>query len=155
MTEDGDLVEAYRRADQRLRLMLLGDGVSEPGMVKGEESRARVTAALRHIRDLFARAVGEDSERVVAAEARMARLEEELLRVASLAAARADEAPGDADRFLTPAEAAEELGVSVSSVYRAVRNDRIRALRAANRRNGELRIPASELLRVRGGRGSL
>lgn len=154
MTEDGDLVEAYRRADQRLRLMLLGDGVSEPGMVKGEEPRARTTAALRHMRDLFNRAAGEESERVIAAEARMARLEEELLRLASLAAK--DEEPGeDPGRFLTPAEAAEELGVSVSSVYRAVRTDRIHALRTANQRNGPLLIAASELLRVRGGRSSL
>ncbi len=155
MSQDGDLVEAYRRADQRLRLMLLGDGVSEPGMVKGEEPRARASAALRHMRELFGHAAGEESERVVAAEARMARLEEELLRLASLAARPEEEPPDDADRFLTPAEAAQELGISVSSVYRAVRTDRIRALRAANRRNGALRIPASELVRVRGTRGSL
>lgn len=156
MTEDGDLVESYRRADQRLKLMLLGDGMSEPGMVKGEEPRARTTAALRHMRNLFNRAAGEESERVIEAEARLARLEDELLRVATLAAKNDEPPPSEPDdRFLTPAEAAQELGMSVSSVYRAVRNDRIRALRATNRRNGALRIPVSEVTRVRGSRRSL
>ena len=147
MQQDADLVEAYRRAEQRLRLMLLGDGMTEPGMVKGEESRARATGALRGMRDVFTRAVGDGAEHTASTEARMARLEEELQRLASLAARGETES----DRLFTPAEAAEELGVSVSSVYRAVRDDRIRALRATNRPNGELRIPAAELARVRSG----
>lgn len=145
MRQDWDLVEAYRRAELRLRLMLLGDGMTEPGMVKGEESRARVTAALRGMRDVFTRAVGESGERETTTEAQIARLEDELQRVARLAA----HAETDADRLLTPAEAANELGVSVNAVYRAVKADRIRALREANQPNGTLRIPASELDRIR------
>lgn len=152
MNQDGDLVEAYRRADQRLRLMLLGDGLSEPGIVKGEEARARATAALRQMRELFNQALAVDTERADAAESRSTQLEAELLHLAERAA-RAEQPGGDeADRFLTPAEAAEELGVSVSSVYRAVRSDRIRALRTPNRRNGALRIPESEVARIRGPR---
>lgn len=149
MSQGEDLVEAYRRVDQRLRLMLLGDGVTEPGMIKGEESRTRVTAALRHMRDLFTRVAGEESERTTAAEARLARLEEDLLRVASIAA-KIEEPEDDPTRFLTPAEAAERLGVSVSAVYRAVRSEKIHALRTANQPNGALLIPASEVSRVRG-----
>lgn len=150
MHQDEDLVKAYRRADQRLRLMLLGDGTTEPGLVKGEEARARATAALRQMRELFMQAVSEAGELAATADARSAFLEEELLRLASLAT-NVDGAHVD-DRFLTPAEAAEELGVSVSAVYRAVRTDRIHALRDENRRNGALRIPASELGRLRGDR---
>jgi len=146
MHEGEDVVEAYRRAELRLRLMLLGDGTSEPGMVRGEEPRARASAALRRMRDLFTQAVAEEAERAPASEGRPARLEADLHRIAASVASGDDE-PG---RLLTPAEAADELGVSVSSVYRAVRSDRIRGLRATNRRNGALRIPASEVARVRG-----
>lgn len=151
MDQGEDVVEAYRRTEQRLRLMLLGDGTNEPGMVRGEEQRTRASAALRRMRDLFTQAVGVGAEGTAASEARMSRLEEELHRIAAGAASGGD-AP---ERLLTPAEAADELGVSVSSVYRAVRSDRIRGLRATNRRNGALRIPASEVARVRGAsRGS-
>ena len=85
MTPAGDSVETYRKADLRLRLLLLGDGFDMPGLVKGEESRLRVTAELRHMRGAFDAAVVEREEggRAEKAEARVADLEEELRGIAS------------------------------------------------------------------------
>ena len=44
-------LEMYRTADRQLRLLLLGDGVDTPGLVKGEDFRGRVIADLRHMRE--------------------------------------------------------------------------------------------------------
>ena len=147
MRQDEDLAEAYRRADQGLRRMLLGDGMLEVGLVKGEEARARVTAALRQLRELFLQARGEAREPSTQSEAGTVELEQELHAVARSAASsdvrgRTD----DRDRLLTPSEAAEELGISVSSVYRAIKSERITAVRSTDR---TLRIPAGELERIR------
>lgn len=142
-TDEDDVAEAYRLAEQRLRLILLGDGMSEPGAVKGEELRTRVATAMRHMREAFAARAGD--ERVRQAEARVAGLESELLRRAAEAAVPSPEAAA----LLTPAEAADELGVSVNAIYRAVRKDEITALRPSNRTRGALRIPSSELARYR------
>ena len=43
--------ENYRRVEQRLRDVLLGDGMNSPGVVKGEEQRAKVSAHLRMMRE--------------------------------------------------------------------------------------------------------
>jgi hypothetical protein len=43
--------EKYKRAEQRLRTILLGDGTYEPGVVHGEEQRAKVAAQLRVMRE--------------------------------------------------------------------------------------------------------
>lgn len=134
MHEPGDVAEAYRRAEQRLRLILLGDGLSEPGIVKGEEARLRVTTALRHMREAFAQALDNDAE-----------LQEELLRRASDASERTPKS----GVLLTPTEVAQELGVSVDVVYRSVKRREIAALRTGDSRRGALRIPASELGRLR------
>jgi excisionase family DNA binding protein len=136
--------EMYRSSDRQLRLLLLGDGVDTPGLVKGEEFRRRVIADLRRMRDAFDAAVSESepvpAERV---EPRGADLEEELRRIAS-ARSRTRQWP-DA---VTPAEAAQALRVSVSSIYRAVRKGEIRATRVTGKKRGALRIPARELERI-------
>jgi hypothetical protein len=46
-----DLSETYKKAERRLRGLLLGDGLSEPGVVKGDERRGRVVAELRRMRE--------------------------------------------------------------------------------------------------------
>lgn len=43
--------EKYRKVEQRLRDVLLGDGMNSPGVVKGEEQRAKVSAHLRMMRE--------------------------------------------------------------------------------------------------------
>ena len=148
MTPASDSVEAYRTAYLRLRLLLLGDGIDMPGLVRGEESRLRVTAELRHMRDVFHAGVVEDKEgRAEKAEARVVNLEEELRKIASFRA-HAQQMRTDAiPVLLTPAESAKALRLSVSSIYRAVRDGEIRAVRLTNKRGGALRIPASEIQR--------
>jgi excisionase family DNA binding protein len=136
-----EVTETYRRAEQRLRLLLLGDGVSEPGVVKGEEARTRVTTALRQMRESLAEALG--------AETRASELQDELLR---LAAGHTD-ASAETETLLTPAEVARELDVSVGRVYRAVKRNKIAALRTGKSDRSALRIPASEVGRLRESRG--
>ena len=48
-----DPSETYKRAERRLRGLLLGDGVTEPGVVKGDERREHVAAELRRMRQAF------------------------------------------------------------------------------------------------------
>jgi excisionase family DNA binding protein len=141
--------ETYRRSEQRLRLLLLGDGVDSPGRVKGEDYRGQVAAELRRMRHAFDAAVLAGEERRaenVAAGA--AGLQEELQAIAasrSLARLAWPEAlPG----LVTPAEAAQVLEMSVGSVYRAVKQGEIRAVRLTDKKRGALRIPASELERI-------
>ena len=143
--DSGEVAEGYRRAEQRLRLLLLGDGLSEVGVVKGEEARLRVTTALRHMREAFAAAVEHDTGRVEAARARANELQDELLRLASQAATPNRES----EAVLTATEVAQELGVSVTAVYRAVKRNEIAAFRIGNGERGALRIPASEVGRLR------
>lgn len=73
----------YRRAERRLRALLLGDGVYEPGIAKGEESRSRAARELRVMREAFDEIVRGGGDRVEQVEARLADLEEELKRLAS------------------------------------------------------------------------
>jgi hypothetical protein len=77
-------IDAYRAAEQRLRLLLMGDGLYEVGIVRGESARARVNAELRHLRAAFDEVVAETE----AGEARILGLEEELKARASSAARR-------------------------------------------------------------------
>jgi len=84
MTPAGELVEMYRKADYRLRLLLLGDGTNTAGLVRGDERRQQVGRELRHMRDAFdAVLLASDEGRAENAEARVADLEEELRRIAS------------------------------------------------------------------------
>jgi excisionase family DNA binding protein len=130
--------ESYRRAELRLRMLLFGDE-SSPGVLRGgEDARDRVRAELRRMRQ----AVGdlasaqEDAEATKPAAVDLA---EELHRAASAKA----EGP-----LLRPAEAARALGVSVSSIYRAVRTGDVRAVQLAGKKRGGMRIPASEVDRL-------
>ena len=128
MAPPGDLVDVYRKADLRLRILLLGDGETS-GLVRREESRLRVTAELRHMRDAFNASAVEKAQtsRAGEAEARIAELEDDLRRIASLRA-RMPQMRTDAPALLTPAEAAQALRVSRSTVYRAVTSGDIHAV---------------------------
>ena len=150
MTPAGDSEKTYRKVDLRLRLLLLGDGIDMPGLVRGEESRLRVTAELRHMREVFNAAVVEREEggRAEKAEARVADLEEELRRIASFRSRTQQMLTDAIPEFLTPAESAQALRMSVGSIYRAVKDGEIRAVRLTDKKRGALRIPASELERL-------
>jgi excisionase family DNA binding protein len=80
-------------------------------------------------------------------------LDEGLRRAAS--STRTPQIGPDAEipALVTPAEAAAALRVSVGSVYRAIRNEEIRATRLAEKR-GALRIPRRELERLLEGRAA-
>lgn len=82
MPDGDDLIEMYKKADLRLRSLLLGDGLYEAGIVKGDEARTQVVRELARLRAAFD-ALREREKRQVAAEkARAADLEEELRSVA-------------------------------------------------------------------------
>jgi hypothetical protein len=142
--------ESYRRADLRIRQLLLGDGMATTGLVKGEEFRLRVISELRRMRDAFNAAVLESEEhRADTEQSRDAELEEELLRIASFRS-RVQQIWPDAEvpALVTPAEAAQVVGMSVGSIYRAVRAGQISGVRLTDRKRGALRIPTSELRRL-------
>jgi hypothetical protein len=52
-----DPAAAFRSAERRLRGALLGDGVYEAGLVKGDEARTRVARELRLMHEAFYAAV--------------------------------------------------------------------------------------------------
>ena len=134
LTPPTDPHESYRRAELRLRMLLFGDESDTPGVIRGgEEARLRVRAELRRMRQAFGDLASAQEEVGLAGE---------LHRVA---AARAD---GSDPALLRPAEAARALGVSVSTIYRAVRVGDVRAVRLAGRKRGGMRIPASEVDRL-------
>ena len=89
MAEIDDLAEEYRKAERRLRGLLLGSSEYAPGIVKGEERRAMVTRELRSLRALFDAALAATESGTEKAEARVADLEEELKEIASSRARRA------------------------------------------------------------------
>jgi excisionase family DNA binding protein len=137
-----DVVEDFRKADLRLRLLLFGDGAVTPPLVKGEVPRQRVTSEIKHLRAAFDRLVErERASRSEVADAARA-LESELTQRATLqaAAARAERAP-----LVTPVEAAKVLGMSSSSVYRAIRNG---TLEAATPVGVPVRVSSAEVLRL-------
>ena len=136
-----DVVEDFRKADLRLRLLLFGDGAVTPPLVKGEVPRQRVTSEIKHLRAAFDRLVErERASRSEVADAARA-LESELTQRAALqAAARAEGAP-----LVTPVEAAKVLGMSSSSVYRAIRNG---TLEAATPVGVPVRVSSAEVLRL-------
>ena len=143
-----DLKETYRRAELGLRLLLLGDGIDSPGLVKREEGRSRASTAVRQLREAFAAALDEEVSRADIAEAHVLELEKELRRIMdSNPQARRAEAYAT-PALLTPAESAEVLRVSVTSIYRAVRSGELRAVRLTDTKRGAIRIPMSELERL-------
>ena len=146
MTSATDVAEAYRKADLRLRLLLFGDGSDTPPLVRGESPRQRVTNEIRHLRDAFDALLESEREaRMEIAEAASA-LEKELRTIASFRAGT--DSKDTSPKLLTPAEAAALLGVSPSSIYRAVRRGDIDALRPTGTKRGPIRIPERELHRL-------
>jgi len=134
--------EGYRRAELRLRDLLFGDESSVPGVIRGgEEPRLRARAELRRMRQAVDELVAAQETASVARPEEVD-LAEALRRVAS---ARSE---GSDPMLLKPAEAARALGVNVSSIYRAVRNDDLRAVRLLGKKRGGMRIPASEVQRL-------
>ena len=146
-TPINDTVESYRKAELRLRQLLLGDGVDTPGLVKGEDLRFRVNRDLRRMRDAFNSAVlVDENAELQQAEKRLAGLEEELRTLVSAGSSTRELSRSSSEtELMTPAEAAEALRVSASSIYRAVKKGEIRAVRLTDSKRGALRIPASEV----------
>ena len=85
MTAVDDPVKTYLQAERRLREILLGDGATTVGALKGEERRLQATRLLRRMR-----AALEELQTELEAAAQAGGLEEELRRVA---AARSGEQP--------------------------------------------------------------
>ena len=137
----------FRHTEQRLRLLLLGDGVDTVGRIKGEEPRRQVIAELRRMRNAFD-AVLDREESQTSRPSPGVGLEEELQHIASLRSRTYDDAHRAVPTFVTPAEAAAALTLSVSSIYKAVRSGEMRAVKLAGGKRGGLRIPTSELLRL-------
>jgi excisionase family DNA binding protein len=150
VTSVGAPAETDRKADRRLRELLFGDGVSTTGLVRGEEFRLQVTGVLRHMRNAFDAALLEsEAGRDETAVARVADMEEELQRIASFRSRAQQVWPdGEIPSLVTPAEAAQALRMSVSSIYRAIREGEIRAARLTEAKRGALRIPKGELERL-------
>ena len=97
------------------------------------------------MRSAFHALLESDDGRAEGVERRPAGLDEDLQRIAS----HRSRAQKDAIRELvTPTEAAHVLEMSVGSIYRAIRNGEIRAVRLTDTKRGTLRIPASELERL-------
>jgi excisionase family DNA binding protein len=146
----GEPAETYRRAELR-RPLLLGDGIDSPGRVRGEEYRGQVVAELRRMRNAFDAAVlaGEEA-RAEKVAAGTVRLEEELQTIASSRSKRRQASRDALPELVTPAEAAQALRMSVGSIYRAVKEGEIRAVRLTDKKRGALRIPAAELERLLG-----
>ena len=106
-----DVVEDFRKADLRLRLLLFGDGAVTPPLVKGEVPRQRVTSEIKHLRAAFDRLVErERASRSEVADAARA-LESELTQRAAVQAAA--ERKAERPPLVTPAEAATPVGVPV------------------------------------------
>jgi excisionase family DNA binding protein len=143
-----ELAEAYRKTELRLRFLLFGDGVNSPGVVKGEEQRRQVTAEFRHLREVLDALIESCNEDASGDSARpVGGLAEDLQKIASLRT-RSDMGTGDGLDLVTPAEAAVLLGVSPSTVYRAIRRGDIRAKTVRRGSRDTLCIASSELRRL-------
>jgi hypothetical protein len=80
-----DPASIYRSAERRLRDVVLGDGMYSVGIAKGEEARGKVSRELRAMREAFdALVAGSEEGRVERAEERIADLEEELRKIATV-----------------------------------------------------------------------
>ena len=143
-----ELAESYRKTELRLRLLLFGNGVDSPGVVKGEEQRRQLTAEFRHLRDVFDALIERDREDASGAAARpVGGLAEDLQMIASLRT-RSGTGITDGLDFVTPPEAAVLLGVNPSTVYRAIRRGDIRAEKVRRGRRDKLCIATPELRRL-------
>ena len=84
--------DKFRSAERRVRSLLFGDGVEQPGRLKGEEVREEAARALRRMREAFDAVLAgseESHEQKAGVEPRVADLEEELTRIARSEAKRA------------------------------------------------------------------
>ena len=81
--EFDEVIDAFRRAERRLRDTLLGDGVYASGAVRGAEARDSVGKDLRQLRTSF------DAAAQLVDDAERERLDAALKREAQLAARRA------------------------------------------------------------------
>jgi len=77
------VIDAFRRAERRLRATILGDGVYASGAVRGAEARDSVGKDLRQLRTSF------DAAAQLVENAERERLDAALKREAQLAARRA------------------------------------------------------------------
>jgi hypothetical protein len=78
--------ERFRRAERHVRQVLFGDGVLEPGRLKGEKAREDMARALRHMREAFDAVLAastEGREHKTEAKAPDADLEVELTKLAA------------------------------------------------------------------------
>jgi hypothetical protein len=138
-----DIDEAFRKAEFRLRLLLFGDGALTPPLLRGELPRQRVTNEVKHLRAAFDELLElERTSRGEVADAAKA-LERELTERAT-AQAEAQRATQRAPLF-TPAETGRVLGMSSSSVYRAIRQGTITA---ATPPGAPIRVASTEVLRL-------
>ena len=95
--------ETYRKTDLRLRLLLLGDGIDSPGVVRGEEQRRQVAAEIRHLRDAFDALIEQDSVHESGAAANVGGgLDEDLQMIASLRPRSGTGPRNESDLLLRP-----------------------------------------------------
>jgi len=97
MSSTGDPADVFRRAENRLRGLLFGNGVYEAGVIRGEERRAQVARELRRMQQAFYAAVAAGEESRASGEARIADLEEELEKIASASPKRRARSRGKPD----------------------------------------------------------
>ena len=138
-----DIDEAFRKAEFRLRLLLFGDGELTPPLLRGELPRQRVKNEVKHLRAAFDELLEvERTSRSEVADAAKA-LERELTQRAAAQA----EAQRETHRaaLLTPAETARVLGMSSSTVYRAIRQGTITV---ATPPGAPIRVASTEVLRL-------
>ena len=92
-------------------------------------------------------ALADERTHLQHAEERLAELEEELRILVSGGSPKRQptRSATETAELMTPAEAAQALNVSASSIYRAVKKGEIRAVRLTDSKRGALRIPASEV----------
>ncbi len=140
-----EAADAYRKADLRLRLLLFGDGIDTVGQVRGEIQRGQVTAELRRMRGALDAALESRPEQPTESALPVVGLEEDLQSIASFVSQTHQMRTDLVPTLVTPAEAADALRMSVSTIYRAVRNGEIRAVKETGR---ALRIPSSEVQRI-------
>ena len=131
-----DAAAVFRRAEHRLRAVLLGDGMDLMGAVRGEERREEVARELRRLHQAFETLL-QASEPAAEAEPRIAELQEELRRIAA--------SRTHSDALLTVDEVAERLRISKSSVYRRIEAGELPAVRLGTRARAPLRVHAREL----------
>ena len=124
-------------------MLLFGDGALTPPLLRGELPRQRVKNEVRHLRAAFDELLEvERTSRSEVADAAKA-LERELTQRAAAQA----EAQRETHRaaLLTPAETARVLGMSSSSVYRAIRQGTITV---ATPPGAPIRVASTEVLRL-------